>query len=65
MDEKEIIRAVHDYQFVVYTPQKKKYIKRVTKDGFVLEITSHIYPYRKFKFDYTWLEAFRSKQTDK
>ena len=47
--------AVHYYQFVVYTPQTES--KRRVGDH-IWEITGHIYPYRKGKFDYRWLDAF-------
>jgi len=58
MNNKQKRKAVHDYQFVVYTPQEKIYVR--TGDN-VYEISGHVYPYRKKKFDYTWLEVFHKQ----
>lgn len=61
MDEKTIRREVHNYQFVVYTPQEKRYIK----NGLILEIAGHIYPYRRKRFNIEWLGAFLTEDSQR
>jgi len=62
MTNKQKRKAVHDYQFVVYIPQDKRYIRT---GELSCEIAGHSYPYRKGPFDELWLEAFRFNPQNK
>jgi len=56
MTNKEKRKAIHDYQFVVYTPQDKIY-KHV--ESYLWEIAGHVYPYRDKEIDCSWFDLFK------
>ena len=54
LNNKQKVREVWNYQFVVYEPQKPNF----TKKGDCYEIAGHTYPFRNKKFNIYWLDAF-------
>ena len=59
VNDKQKRKAVHDYQFVVYTPQMSRYKKT---DILCAEIIGHTYPYRSKAFDVRWLSPWHKNR---
>jgi hypothetical protein len=62
MNDRDKRKAVHNYQFSVYTPQDRTVVHT---DPLVWEIAGCSFPYRKEEFDIRCLGAFLTRDDQK